>query len=67
MTLRRRDTGRCIGGPLDWQRLHFTVLEEPEKAAAIRRLRATGMSLDRISEATGLPLPQVERVLEEAA
>jgi hypothetical protein len=63
MTL-RRDTARGIGGVLDWQRLHFNVLEEPEKAAAIRRLSVAGYSLHTISEATGLTLAEVERVLE---
>lgn len=56
-----------IPGNLDWSRLYFTVLSQAEQAAAIRRLRATGMSPRGIAEATGLSLEQVERVLEGAS
>jgi hypothetical protein len=55
-----------IGGALDMAalaRLHFTVLSQAERAAAIRWLSATGQGEHTIAHATGWTIEAVRRVL----
>jgi hypothetical protein len=57
-----------IGGTLDTaalSRLHFNVLDKEAKAAAIRRLAATGQTDATIATATGLSIEMVRRILAD--
>lgn len=61
---------RTVAGSLDYgalARLHFTTLDTDAKAAAIRRLAATGQSATTIAAATGLAVEMIRRILAEDA
>lgn len=61
---------KTIGGTLNTAalaRLHFNVLDEQAKAAAIRRLHAAGQTDTTIAAATGLAVEAIRAILADQA